>query len=75
MAELIHNYYRVYYHTSGMYSPVMKQKHLIHEINTSLLHTGIEQLKITIIPVEMSETEWIDRPNELKHYGDGGKEN
>ena len=75
MAELVHNYYRVYYHTTGIYSPVMKKKSLINEINISLLYTGQDQLKISIIPVEMSETEWLDRPNELKYYGDGNKEN
>jgi len=75
MAEKISNYYRVYYHNSGVYSPVMNKKYLINEINASLLFTGLEQLSITIIPIEMSDSEWIDRPDELRHYGNGQKEN
>ncbi len=75
MSEAVKDYYRVYYQNTGIYSPLLKRSHLINEINTSLLHTGMDQLSITIIPIKMSESEYKNRPNELKYYGNGEKEN
>ncbi len=74
MAEKYEEYYRITWSTSGMQTPLVTKSQMLNEIEMSLVHLNDDnELAFKITQHEMSETEFSERPEEMKGYGFAGK--
>ncbi len=75
MAEKLHDYYRIYFHSSELYSPLLNKKGMIREIELSLLHVPSEaDLNISIEPYQMTKKQYKNREHNLRNYTSNGIE-
>ena len=75
MSEKLQDYYRVYFHSSDIYSPLFDIHGLMRELKVSLLHVPSESnLDISIEPYQMTKTQFINRDPKLKNYTGRGTE-
>jgi len=76
MAEKINSYYRAMWHSEGIIGPILTKKQLMNELEASLLSISNNnpQLSLSISKVDMTESQFKNRSEEMKNYTYAGIE-
>lgn len=70
MAERYNDYYRLTWNASGVYSPVITKRQLIAQLESALLELNEKnELSVNIIQYKMTESQFKNRPINMKNYG------